>query len=76
MAASIYLPRYIEEPDSGSWKWLEIILNTLSYEEMNSNESDRELGSMEDNNDELIRASAFAYRIKTMPWRRDVIDSK
>lgn len=69
MAASIRLAKTAAgEPDSGSWEWLENMLNTLGYKGMSSDESDRELSSDEDDDDdELTRASAFTCRVKTMP---------
>ena len=66
MAASIAETKEASKaPDAPAWIWMRKMLQELGHEGMSSDESD-----LEDDDDDDTLAPAF--RVKTMPWRRDI----
>lgn len=60
-------------PDAAAWVWMKEMIENLGYEGMSSDESEveQEEGEVEDEEALLSRAN-FAYRVKRMPWRKDI----
>ena len=57
--------------DEPAWTWLMEVLDTLGPDGMSSDKSEGEAD--EDHSDEaVLNRTAFTFRVKRMPWRRDI----